>query len=611
MSVFDDTYQDALIEARKRPFERLPAGYIDAFLATEETRIQENLSISERQNFLNKVRDRSNLIEEKTGEPIKIDLFEPGLVEPGGLGTTAERARLAYDKRVRELAEVHPEIKTDEDLDIEIKEDSRRIRERTAKILENTTWGGKVGTFFGAMSASLRDPVILATIPFGASASAGIVGRAVTEGVIGALSEAAIQPFVYRYKKKLDSPFSVKESIEEIAGAGLGAAALGGGITAVAMGLARLKKPRIEGIDDLVEAFELHVKEPTTSQRDAAHVLGDYADTVRASPFELGDPAAEMRHWEATAKAFSDVEEGRPVDVREIVAGLEPREEIGFKEIKIIPAREGDLGAGFFLAEYPEGTLRVGDLVRNRAGETYRVEDLSPGGLGNIPEGYALVERLPAGPEKVKVVQLPKASTPASENQSLGQFVKNSGGVSVEGAGALRGEYDALYEGGGRKAGIVKKKAGLSADEMAERAHEAGFIEEPDSEILREALDRDLRGDKVFSAQGSRFERKVELEAERATSDAMWERWAVANEPEYVRELEMRARGILEDEDVEVQMIGVEREGQMIPLMGREAAEAVEAKEATIMRRSAREFLAEIDSDAAAGRILRDCLIRG
>jgi hypothetical protein len=43
-------------------------------------------------------------------------------------------------------------------------------------------------------------------MPFGASTSAGILKTASIEAGYGMLSEARIQPFVYFYKKNLNSP---------------------------------------------------------------------------------------------------------------------------------------------------------------------------------------------------------------------------------------------------------------------------------------------------------------------------------------------------------------------------------------------------------------------
>src|ERR1043165_1416920 len=155
--VFDDGYTQAYLDAERNPIARPPAGFAETFAAMYQATRQEDLSISERQNFLDKVRQRDQLILEKTGGYLndtgapdiygKLDLNDPTLNRPGQLNTTVERARLAYQKRIGELAALYPDVKTDNDLLLEIKEDSRRIRENVARVTENTTFAGKVGSF--------------------------------------------------------------------------------------------------------------------------------------------------------------------------------------------------------------------------------------------------------------------------------------------------------------------------------------------------------------------------------------------------------------------------------------------------------------------------------
>jgi hypothetical protein len=161
------------------------------------------------------------------------------------------------------------------------------------------------------MAATLTDPLVIGTIPFGASTSAGILKTALIEAGYGMLSEAMIQPFVYRYKETLNSPYDVSDALIRVGAAGVGAGALAGTIKAGVRGYARLTRPRLEGVDDILEAFEKHVLEPNTTQKDAAHVLGNYADVMRENPFGLDHPLADQIHLEATAKAIADLDAGR------------------------------------------------------------------------------------------------------------------------------------------------------------------------------------------------------------------------------------------------------------------------------------------------------------
>ena len=57
---------------------------------------------------------------------------------------------------------------------------------------------------------------------------------------------------------------------------------------------------------------------------------------------------------------------------------------------------------------------------------------------------------------------------------------------------SLAGEYEALFDSGGRASGAVKRHAGRSPDELSPLAHESGFIDEADPALVHEALQRDL-----------------------------------------------------------------------------------------------------------------------
>jgi len=331
MGVFYSGYRQSVIDAARNPVDRPPAGFIEAFIATHESTKQEDLSISESLNIGRKRIERREKIKELTGEDITA---LEGLAVPQmalseiGRSARGQQAVTQYQTKLVELSSRFPEIKTDEELFAEIVEDSRRLREKTGKLMENSTFSGKLGSFAGAMAAVMQDPLVLGSMLFGVGASAGILRTALTEGGINLVSEAAVQPLVFQYKRKLGSPFTVGEAATRVAAAGAGGFLLAGTVKGVTRGVSSLVKPRVPGVDDLLESFEKGVKKPTELQRDAAAVVADYADVIRESPFDLADPVATQRHIGATAKAISDVESGNPVDVTDTLRGLEPREEV-------------------------------------------------------------------------------------------------------------------------------------------------------------------------------------------------------------------------------------------------------------------------------------------
>ena len=69
MGVFDDGYEQSILDASRQPAARVPAGFLDAFNATYQATRQQALSISERQNYLDKVKQRNEKIQELTGRP--------------------------------------------------------------------------------------------------------------------------------------------------------------------------------------------------------------------------------------------------------------------------------------------------------------------------------------------------------------------------------------------------------------------------------------------------------------------------------------------------------------------------------------------------------------
>jgi len=392
MGVFDSSYRQSLIDTARNPVRRLPAGFIEAFTATYESTKQEDLSISESLNIGRKRIERREKIKELTGEDISA---LEGLAVPQmalseiGRSARGQQAVTRYQTKLVELASRYPEIKTDPELLAEIVEDSRRKREKTGKVMENSTFSGKLGSFAGAMSAVMQDPLVLGSMLFGVGTSAGILRKALIDGGINVGSEVLVQPLVFQYKQKLGSPFTVGEAATRVAAAGAGGFLLAGTVKGIARGVSSLVKPRVPGVDDLLETFERGVKQPTELQSDAAAVVADYADVIRESPFDLADPVATQRHLGATAKAISDVESGNPVDVTDTLRGLEPREEV---RGELPPARAEEptepLVPDFRLEEADEIAARANALLRSLHTselESYSFQQRIPGLWSRCP----------------------------------------------------------------------------------------------------------------------------------------------------------------------------------------------------------------------------------
>jgi hypothetical protein len=125
------------------------------------------------------------------------------------------------------------------------------------------------------------------------------------------------------------------------------------------------------------------------------------------------------------------------------------------------------------------------------------------------------------------------------------------------------------------------KLAGKSPDEPAQLAHESGFIDEPDPQLLKGALERDLSGEKVYSLKSDRFERKLDVQRDRA-----YQAWAQMAEKEHQAmqdEVAAEAQSILDAEDVTIAGI--------------------------YGARSARQVLQDLKQDVKAANILKKCLL--
>ncbi len=123
-------------------------------------------------------------------------------------------------------------FKTDEEMSAYGQEETRKSREAAESAGAVKGAASTIGMIGGMITGGGRDPILLASMAFG---TAPIVGGTVaanawrafkTEALIGGLSEAAIQPFVSRWKEKINNPISVKEMAMHIAFAAVGAGVL-------------------------------------------------------------------------------------------------------------------------------------------------------------------------------------------------------------------------------------------------------------------------------------------------------------------------------------------------------------------------------------------------
>jgi hypothetical protein len=95
MGIFDQDYGASLHRRQPLPPGQSAGRLLGSVSRNYEATRQEDLSISERQNFLDKVKIRNESIEKLTGQKLSIDVGDPSL--PGF--TTLECARRAHTRR--------------------------------------------------------------------------------------------------------------------------------------------------------------------------------------------------------------------------------------------------------------------------------------------------------------------------------------------------------------------------------------------------------------------------------------------------------------------------------------------------------------------------------
>lgn len=96
--------------------------------------------------------------------------------------------------------------------------------------------GNGFAQFLGMTGGYMTDPINVATLPFGGVGTAVKGMSVLSRALIGArnasavaiASEAAIQPFVYKHKHDIGSPYEVGDAIQAIAFTAIGAGVLGG-----------------------------------------------------------------------------------------------------------------------------------------------------------------------------------------------------------------------------------------------------------------------------------------------------------------------------------------------------------------------------------------------
>ena len=317
---------------RSAPFtvsSGLPTGFGANFSAAFDAFRREDQSTSEFNAYHRGFQTYIDRFEAATGERLDnpMDMFVPPQPVPVvGRDTTTLRLETikANQERVAAAREANPGLFPEglgdfpgmDEILADFAARARGAREAEQDVFDR---GGGAGRFSGIMAGAVSDPAVLSTLPIGAAAGTRILGAAAIEGVIGAGTEAVIQPQVFKFKGDIGSPYSVSEALANVLFAGAG----GAGAAVVLRGSARAGRSVLNQYRKVFSGRDRRVPQ---AERTAAQVVEREAEVAEASPFEEtldGDTAHAQAFEEAYEKTTV---EAAPTDFEAPPVPPSPRE---------------------------------------------------------------------------------------------------------------------------------------------------------------------------------------------------------------------------------------------------------------------------------------------
>ena len=135
-----------------------------------------------------------------------------------------------------------------DDMDTDIADHAAKLRAKFDKVNSHASeWESFFGTLGGGIAAGFADPLNILTLPVSAGRATGSTFLRSTMNafgrgaMVGAGFETMAQPFVYDYKKDIDSPYELSDAVMNIAFGGIGEGLLAGLGHAVSRGYNTLR----------------------------------------------------------------------------------------------------------------------------------------------------------------------------------------------------------------------------------------------------------------------------------------------------------------------------------------------------------------------------------
>ena len=343
------------------------------------------------------------------------------------------------------------DIKTTQELKDEVSLLGKQEEEKFSSNIgqANSTSAKVFGIGGAALSSVVTDPINLATLPFGAGASMGILRAMGTEALLNMGIEAAEIPLYKEWADRVGRKYGVQEAAMDVATAGLGAAGIVGALKAAGKGVSLIRGQSMQYLDKLAASKNL-----PSEVRDAAKYQSRVAHVDEEIPFgDIGDSSSVATHRQALDETRKALNEGRQPQYSETVQRFSK-----------------DL-------EEPANVKQV---------ETFRT----------ITNADDTTKKVPM------LVSKGQVGEPIRKPRDVVDFVISKGGINSDDAniGDIKNfDLKGMNKG---NSGLLMRKKGKDLDDLREAAEEAGYLP-PDSTVndLLNAIDNTVRGQPVFSTK--------------------------------------------------------------------------------------------------------------
>lgn len=278
---------------------------------------------------------RDQLYEQLTGKSVS------SLWAGTSIRETGENRDDIVDREILRLRDVDPRfanVKTSKELLPDAKRIAQEQFQKTQELEARYEGSPFTAALVGGMVGSLKDPIQLWTLPFGASLGVGksLTGFMLKEGAISMGVEAALQPSVMDWQKELGHKYGFGDAALNVLAAGVGSAALSGAIG----GATRLSS-------------KLYNMAKASPNREAAQALEEIAAAARQRE---AVPSPDLpRHNKNTQVTAEAINSGRVPDVDEL-------------DTRLIDLQDGIPSQAFAFLD-PEAMFMVTTRVTDKTGK--------------------------------------------------------------------------------------------------------------------------------------------------------------------------------------------------------------------------------------------------